>query len=225
MVNPTQITNFNLNQPELEETILFWICASGKNGKTAANCLNNLLNKWKKTNETPFNTIRKIIHKSDLPEELKKHGIGCYSSKAKSFTQLVRSNINLKTCNVDDLEAIHGIGPKTARCFLMHSRPNQKLAGLDTHVLKFLRDLGIAVPKTTPVGNVYKKIEKQFLNLADIINMEPAKLDLKIWNTYSSKNNIEIKKFLNEFSTLLKLARDKHHRDTKTPKKELFAMV
>lgn len=226
MINPKQITNFNLTIPELQETILFWISAAGKNAQTASRCLDNLLTKWKTNNETPFSVILKINHKSNLANELKEHGIGCYNNKAKSFIQLARSNINLKTCTVDDLEAIHGIGPKTARCFIIHSRPNQRLAGIDTHLLKCLKDLGLDnIPKTTPTGNTYKRIEQQFLNLADLFQIEPAKLDLKIWNVYSSKSQLEISKFINEFSILLKLARDKHHRDTKNQRKEQFVMV
>lgn len=96
------------------------------------------------------------------------------------------NELNLKSCSVDDLENIYGIGPKTARCFLIHSRPNMRFAGLDTHILKYLRGLGYEVPKTTPTGKKYKEIEQIFLNLVDKSGKSVAEFDLEIWRKYSS---------------------------------------
>jgi 3-methyladenine DNA glycosylase/8-oxoguanine DNA glycosylase len=138
MIDPTNITNYYLSYNALEEHILFWVCAAGKNGKTAAKCLDNLLNAWRPfsslyvKNPSPFRIIRDIDLSGDelisgLPEQLRIHGIGCYNNKAKTFYALANSNINLHTCSLDDLEAIHGIGPKTARCFLMHSRKGARV--------------------------------------------------------------------------------------------------
>lgn len=98
---------------------------------------------------------------------------------------MVHSNINLKTCSVEELEAIPWIGPKTARCFLVHSRKNVKYACLDTHVLHYLRDQGIDAPLSTPTGKKYKYFENIFLRLANEAKMSPAKFDLWIWNNYS----------------------------------------
>lgn len=186
MIDPTNITNYNLSHSELEEHILFWVCAAGKNGKTAARCLDNLLKSWKHYHlQTPFNTIRGIIYawNTTLPEELRKHGIGCYNNKAKTFRELAFSNLNLQTCSLDNLEAIPGIGPKTARCFLMHSRKGARVAGLDRHVLRFLREKGIDAPEATPTGKKYKVLEKEFLRLCDEAGKEPAVYDLEIWNS------------------------------------------
>lgn len=177
MIDPTNITNFNLTEEQLEEHVLWWVCAAGKNGVTAAKCLDNLLNYWKFG--SPFETIRKI---DNLEQELKRFGIGCYKSKAKAFKQLVNSGINLKTCTVEELEEIHGVGPKTSRCFLLHSRLNQRYAGLDRHLLNYLRELGYFVPKSTPTGNKYRQIEKIFLELADKSGKTISQLDLEIWS-------------------------------------------
>lgn len=193
MVDPKNITNYNLTKNELEEHILFWVCAAGKNGVTAAQCLDRFLGSAKlrakrygKKPRTPFAIIRATPDKV-LAEYMMAAGIGCYTSKAKSFRELANSGINLKTCSVDDLEAIHGIGPKTARCFLMHSRPKQRLAGLDVHILKFLKDSGYNVPKSTPTGNKYKQIEQWFLKEADKAGKAPADFDLEIWKEYREK--------------------------------------
>lgn len=195
MIDAVKITNYNLSVPELEEHILFWICAAGKNGVTSARCLDQLLSGWKpsaemvKANPTPFDIIGFINHNAYLSEEMRQCGIGCYNNKAKSFMELIQARLNLKTCSVEDLEAIHGIGPKTARCFLIHSRKDQKLAGLDTHILKFLRDKGHEVPKSTPTGKKYKALEKIFLEYADQSGMTVADFDLSIWNDYRNRKS------------------------------------
>jgi hypothetical protein len=207
MIDPIKITNFNLNDAELEEHILFWVCAAGKNGVTAAKCLDNF-NKlsrkyiiddirldtylWRKPkfynlydikNASMFDLIKSIKH-SELPRFMASAGIGCFNQKARTFLELAESNLNLKTCSVDDLEKIKGIGPKTSRCFIMHSRPNQRLAGLDVHILRFLKDKGYNVPKATPTGKKYKIIEQWFLKEADAADMDTADFDLMIWNKY-----------------------------------------
>ena len=120
------MSNYSSSDFELEEVILFWICAAGKNGVTAARCLGNLLKNWGLSfkEESPFKIIQILDRKNSLEKELKRFGIGCYTNKASFFRSLVYSGINLRTCSVDDLESIKGIGPKTARCFLIHSRRN-----------------------------------------------------------------------------------------------------
>jgi hypothetical protein len=191
MIDPTKITNYRQSARQLEEMALFWICAAGKNGKTAARCLSNLLNKWKPVaasfikNPTPFDIIKQINYRGNLAEEMRVHGIGCYNIKARSFLCLVFSLLNLKTCSVEDLEKIPGFGPKTARCFLIHSRKDQPYAGLDTHILKFMRDMGYDVPKSTPTGRKYRQLEAIFLDLARIAGKSTAEFDLMIWNAYS----------------------------------------
>jgi thermostable 8-oxoguanine DNA glycosylase len=88
---------------------------------------------------------------------------------------------------VQELESVKGIGPKTARFFLLHSRPNQEIAVLDTHILHWMRDNGIKAPKTTPSGEKYLKFEKMFIDIAKKNDISIADLDLRIWTAYSSK--------------------------------------
>ena len=131
MIDPKKITNFNCSDEELELHILFWFLAAGKNGVTAAKCLDKLLTAWKMDNFSPFEIIAEIDRRGILPDELKKFGIGCYRRKAEYFRSLLAAKLNLKTCSLEELEAIKGCGKKSARCFLIHSRPNQSYAGLD----------------------------------------------------------------------------------------------
>jgi len=202
MIDPEFITNYNLTDRELEEYILFWVCAAGKNGRTAARCLEVFLSMITFNNMSPFEAIRskdtydnlttdtmkKILseHKT-IAELMRLSGIGCYNNKSRTFIELAWSNINLKICTVDDLEKIYGIGMKTSRCFILHSRKNVRYAGLDTHILKFLKAMGYNTPKSTPTGKKYLELEAAFLNYADMVYKTPAEFDLDIWNQYSVK--------------------------------------
>lgn len=208
MVDPAKISNFNLTNDELEEVLLFWVCAAGKNGRTTARLLGHFLDDLK--NETkdkitsPFEMLRKIEkrEKKDpfirlpdgspatdwLKDKLKSHGIGNYTLRVRAFRELIDSNLDLRKCSADDLDAIIGIGPKTARAFIVHSRPKQRYAVIDTHILKYLKSLGHDVPTTTPNGKHYARLEKIFLDVCDALEVEPHKLDLAIWNHYSQRN-------------------------------------
>jgi hypothetical protein len=190
MIDPEKVTNYNQTDEQLEEFILFWVCAAGKNGRTAARCLDKFLTM--QDAPSPFAAVMKLETLPYLPGVLKECGIGCYTSKARTFFELAISNfigkLDLRTCTASDLESIHGIGPKTARCFLLHSRKNAQVAGLDTHMLKYLRSLGFDAPKSTPTGKKYLDLEKLVLHIAKEKNMTPAELDLKVWNEYSVKS-------------------------------------
>jgi hypothetical protein len=198
MINPEKISNFNLTEPELEENILFWVCAAGKNGVTSANCLNRLLTQlaegYSDYIPTPFKLIRSVIYCDKLAIKMKECGIGCYTNKSNTFWSLAHSGLDLRKCSVDELMKIKGIGAKTARGFILHTRPNQRYAVIDTHILKFLRSQGIITPKSTPgkYSKKYKELEKEFLDICDRINISPATLDLHIWNYYSLNPKTEI---------------------------------
>lgn len=193
MVDPSKITNYNLSIEQLEEHLLFWVCAAGKNGTTAARCLNRFLLSINDYSFKPFKAIRDYNKASeiDMVFLMKSCGIGCYNLKARTFKELVYSNLDLKTCATDDLESIFGIGMKTSRCFILHSRKDARVAGLDTHILKYLKEVGIKnVPKATPGSKKeYVRLEKEVLRLADEANMSPAAFDLAIWNKYAVKSN------------------------------------
>jgi thermostable 8-oxoguanine DNA glycosylase len=186
MIDATKITNYNLSYDELQEYILFWILAAGKNGTRAA----NIINKWifdVKKNEYIFDTLKNYSLGS-LVRLCTKYSTGCQCNKARSIYEIVHSNIDLTTCTPDDLEKIYGIGMKTSRCFIIHTRENAPYAGLDTHILKFLSklELDIPVPKSTPARKIYLQLEQIVLKLAKEFNMSPADFDLMIWNTYRS---------------------------------------
>lgn len=185
-IDPDHCTDFNLDKSGLELHILFWIFAAGKNGHTASRCLNNILEDYsKKTNlVVPFEILKSI---EDLPKELKRFGVGCFNNKSKCIKDLINKNFDLSTCSIEDLESVWGLGPKSVRCFLIHTRKDQNLAGLDRHVLRYLGELGYKVPKSTPNKKQYLEIEKIFIELAKSVGKTISELDLEIWTKYRKK--------------------------------------
>lgn len=179
MIDPYNITKYNQSNEQLQEVLLFWICVAGKTAAVITRRLDNFLNSL--DGGSPFDKIRGV--KEDLlPQLLKKYGIGCYNLKAKSIWELVNSNIDLRHCSIEDLEKITGIGRKTSRCFLIHSRPNIKCAGLDVHILNFLRSKGHKVPRSTPnSAKKYCEIESIFLKYVKESGKTVADFDLEIW--------------------------------------------
>lgn len=192
-VDPVNITNYELDDEQLQVVLLFWVAVAGKTAKTTSNLLESLLDQLAKMcgrRLSPFSMIRKIDKQQNdrnwLAKLMKSIGFGCYNNKAKGFLESAYSGLNLRTCTADELEKIHSIGMKTSRCFIMHSRKDTRHAGLDVHVLKWLRDQGFNVPKQTPSSKKkYIEIEKMFIELASRAGMPVADFDLKIWRQYS----------------------------------------
>lgn len=192
MIDPVRITDFNRTQDQLEELLLFCIAVAGKKASTTSIILEKFLNygrKYFKKPASPFQVILRMAEKnSDFKEFIRSFGFGCVTMKSRGFIEAAQSGLDLKTCTVKELEEIHGIGMKTSRFFVLHSRKDAGIACLDTHVLKYLKDLGYDVPKSTPPKGKYLKIEKQFLELCKKLNKVPAVFDLEIWNKYAGNS-------------------------------------
>ena len=192
MINPSDITNFNRTESELEEFLLFCILVAGKNSKVAAKKLNEFLKDGMKlvglpSDTSPFQYIQYVIDSEFLFFNiLQLYKLGQYNRIGKAFYGILKFKGSLQYISIPDLESVHGIGPKTARFFLLHTRPNQKVAVLDTHILKWLRAQGYNAPKVTPpAGLQYQTWEHCFLSEARKLDMSPADLDLTIWNSYA----------------------------------------
>jgi len=189
MINPTEITNYNRTEAELEEFLLFAILVAGKTAKTQAKKLDQFLSFIKKHNfgETPFECIQQCIG-YQLVNSMMLFKLGQYKRIGHAFKEILKFKGKLKTVTVQDLESVKGIGPKTARFFILHSRPNAQIACLDVHILKWLDDLNYPnIPLATPSKNRYGIIEKYFLTEAKKRGVTPADLDLRIWKSYSQK--------------------------------------
>jgi thermostable 8-oxoguanine DNA glycosylase len=188
-VDPNEVIRFDRTDEELQVFWLFCGCVAGKTASTQARLLAGFLEGMAMPRrgllDTPFNRIRYANERGLLLDLLIESRLGQYN---RLFKFMVASlDLDLRNCTVEQLEAIPGCGPKTARMFLMFSRPNQRFAALDTHVLKHLRANGIqAVPMTTPpAGKTYRRLEAEFLKLADASGMSVADYDLTIWKRYS----------------------------------------
>ena len=186
MINPDQITNYNRNQRELEEFLLFCIMVAGKSAKGTAQKLHQFLMR-RENNESPLEYVDALVHEElnlDLDTAMRNVRLGQYKRLGTAFRGILKFQNRLHEVSVKDLESISGIGPKTARFFVLHSRPNQQVAVLDTHILKYMYAQGYDVPKTTPPKHKYGIIEEQFLQLAHENNMSVADFDLQIWKSY-----------------------------------------
>ena len=187
-INPKKITDFNRTKADLELFAIFAVCVAGKKAQQTADKVNDHFRDTETPTKrlTPFETIKSLVKIRVFGAYLQMAKVGQYKRIYRALRDLAESGIDLKTCTVEDLEAIHGIGPKTSRFIIMHSRPNQRLATLDTHILRWMRDQGIETPKATPQSKkLYQKLEQKFLTLCDKCGMIPSQLDLKIWKQYS----------------------------------------
>lgn len=188
MIDPKNITNYNLTKEELQIRIIFWIFAAGHNAASTAKGLDKFLKSIKGTAH-PFATIRNVVKQEGwqaIEKALSTSGLGCWRKKVRTLRELAEGNLNLRTCSIADLEQIYCIGAKTARCFVLHSRKGiDNIACLDTHVLKYMRDEGIEVPKSTPTKKRYLELEQTFLTLAKKTDKTLVEFDLWIWNKYA----------------------------------------
>lgn len=185
VIDPKEITNYNRSDYELELFWLFCLFVAGKNSDVASDKLSQLL-----SNITPWQTPFEYLKEIDVFNTL-------VSIKSGQYNRLVRAineslHINLRTCNLEDLTNIYGVGPKTARFFLLHTRPQCNYAVLDTHILKWIRSHAgyNDTPKDTPQNpNEYERWSNIAIELMnkEYPGMTLADIDLLIWTEVSGR--------------------------------------
>ena len=188
MINPAEVTNYNRTQYELEEFILFCINVAGKKSSIEAPKLEVFIERAKDTTKetTPFNCIRKLIKLGRLQEIMHWAKLSPYKQRYNSYVAAVQIQ-DLQTVDLNRLLQVPGVGLKTTRFFLSHSREDFDEPMLDTHILQFLRDQGYSgAPKSTPsnvgIYNYYANVFKMF---ARTMGKSVTDLDLEIWKKYS----------------------------------------
>lgn len=183
IISPTSVTNFNRARRELEAFWLFSMFVAGKNSDFAAKKVQAVFD------QCPVNMfLFDWLRLKDIGEVLKNAKVGQYTRLTKAVSGSL--NLDLSTVSLNELMSVHGVGPKTARFFLLHSRSDCKCAVLDTHVLKFLRDNGYPLaPKATPSRKDYGAWEDIFLNICKLNypSWSIADVDLRIWKHYSGR--------------------------------------
>jgi hypothetical protein len=189
VVDPVNITNYKLNDKELEEYILFCIAVAGKTAKVVSARLDKLLiclhQEVGEKGWNPFYVVSQFTV-DELAAKIKCAGIGCHTLKARGFFAIAKMGLDLRRCTVEELEKCPGVGHKTSRFFILHTRRDAEVACLDRHILKWMSDLGYDVPKSSPQNKaVYRRVEGLFLKLARANRMSPARLDLYTWCKYS----------------------------------------
>jgi hypothetical protein len=188
MINPAEVTNYNRTQYQLQEFILFGINVAGKKSSIEAPKLEVFIERAKNiTKETlPFNCIRKLIELGRLQEIMHWAKLSPYKQRYNSYVAVSKIQ-DLQTVTLNKLLEVAGIGLKTARFFLSHSREDFDEPMLDTHILRFLRDQGHKdAPKSTPSSlPIYSYYANAFKMLARTLGKSVTDLDLEIWKKYS----------------------------------------
>lgn len=188
MIDVLNVTKYNRTEEELEEFLLFSLLVAGKKADITAKKLSLFLDsacRYGHSSVEPLRYVRFLATTGRLDSLLREFKLGQYRRLNNAFTELTTLQGKLSKVSVKKLEQITGIGPKTARFFCLHSRKDVKLAALDTHILRFLRDSGYQAPSATPSGARYTYWEQVFLGLCEDVNKSPADYDLEIWTRYS----------------------------------------
>lgn len=118
--------------------------------------------------DTPVTEPFEVLNLVDIGKKVRATRCGQYRRIISAFAYIRdMTEYDPRAWDLDTLEAIPGVGPKTARWFYQLVNPEAPVAALDTHVLKFLRDLGHDAPKVTPAkGRTYRRLEMAFVNAA-----------------------------------------------------------
>lgn len=192
MIIETDVVNYNRTPEQLEEFLLFCIFVANKPANITAKKLDEFL-RFGTISESSFEVIKRFLKGGYLDSELKRIKVGQYKRIGVCLRELVTkisSGEQLKNILFEELISIHGIGYKTASYFISCTQKNCRRMALDTHALRFLRDMKIQdVPKSTP-GNLkqYQRLEKEYLNFADKYpELKPAEFDLYVWKFYSGR--------------------------------------
>jgi hypothetical protein len=189
-VDPTEAVRYDRNDHDLENFWLFCGCVAGKTATTISTALNRFLNLIPSDSPSPFQRVRDAHTIDMLDDFLIEARLGQYGKLRRFMVEsTVERSIDLRNDSVEQLETIHGVGPKTARFFVMFTRPGARYAALDTHILKYLRHNGIDAPKITPAsGPRYTELEDAFLSLVPI-GVDVGKFDLAVWSYYSGHSD------------------------------------
>jgi hypothetical protein len=192
MIDPCNVTDHARTPAQLEEFLLFCVVVAGKNADQQARKLEGFLK-----GRRPFALIRELERKGTLEQELKRVRIGKYSLLVRGFRQLAASGIDLASCSWEDLTQFPGIGLKTAKFFVLHSREGEMHGVLDTHVLGWISEhwappgsRQVAVPRHSPQDpssyrfweTVYfGMVTARFHHSARPGSVDWAKFDLDLW--------------------------------------------
>jgi thermostable 8-oxoguanine DNA glycosylase len=194
MIDPFNVTNFHRTEEELEEYLLFCVVVAGKTATTQTRLLDKFLYPYPHNCYDPFayySPLEKISYfalNGSLLWRLKLSKLGQYTRLFKVFSELslatkIDNKLDLKICTVHDLEKFSGIGPKTSRFFILHSRPNVEHIVFDTHLSKWFYERGLVPFTATPSQkqyDIYEPICIQYLKEHEGVT-DFAQFDIDKW--------------------------------------------
>jgi thermostable 8-oxoguanine DNA glycosylase len=183
-VTPERITDFHRTDSELQSFLIFAVAVAGKNADSVAPKVNRMLKDWK---TQPFTYLRQ--NRDWIETIMREYRMGPYDQRMiPAMNGII--DLDLRTCTIADLEAIKGIGPKTSRFFMLHSRPDQEMVVLDVHLLRYCKQkFRMKVPKSTPSGKRYLAIEAEAVRRIKrrFPKTSFAEFDLNAWILMRSK--------------------------------------
>lgn len=189
-IHPCRITRFDRTPAQFEAFVLFAYFVAGYQSSTVAPRLNRFLAANVRDGETPFRAVARLAAAGTLAAQLAAFGLhGQIKRRTIGLPQLAALNVaDFATVDpaalIARLETVHGMGAKSSRFVLLHSRPDVRCAVLDRHILRFLAAAGHKVPKkfkTPKSTRQYARLEAAFLAAAHERRMTPAALDLALW--------------------------------------------
>lgn len=196
-LDPKKITKLDRTQAELEWFLLFCISTAGKDAMVQAKKINEMIDLSHKIKHYQSIGIYSIGCSDTMPinyeycsewmvEFAKLFKLGKYDLIRKSSENIFKNGIHkrLDTVTLDELLQIPGVGNKTARFFLMHSRPGFEGAVIDTHVHTWLEKVCQSdLPKPTTTAK-YISLERLWLSMVKIFFPgEPLHVvDLATWD-------------------------------------------
>lgn len=199
LIDPKFVTNFSRSTRELLVFWLFCLFVRGKSADVQAHKLYRFIERKDCLKGDVFNLT--LMGRGRIDVALRKVKAGQYDTLSRAIDEtmlwLNRDVFYLRHATVAELEEITGVGPKTARFFIMHSRRDANVAALDVHILRFI-DLStdIPVPTTTPSGKKYAELEKIFLDITVREGVKPADMDLAIWRASREKEPLNWRDYL-----------------------------
>jgi hypothetical protein len=191
MIDPNNVTNARRTAAELEEFLLFCVVVAGKNADQQAAKLERFL-----AGRRPFAFIRATHREGKLEARLREVRLGKYSLLGRSFRDLSHSSTDLGSCTWQELTAFPGIGIKTAKFFILHSREGEMHGVLDTHVLSWMGEHwpaaprgGHSVPRHSPQDpRIYRFWETVYFGMVTArhhggakARVDWAQFDLDLW--------------------------------------------
>lgn len=194
-INPKEITDLNRTTPQKEKFLLFCVLCAGKSSDVMAEKLEQLLEPLKQCRWTPLKYLVNLLVNRRLREVLEQHKIGKYKLFTDFVTYVQKWNYATHpTYNITDMKRAGlvlapGISYKTASLYRMHCF-GDKIACLDTHVLRWLRNEGFkGVPKASPSNwDTYRHWENVFLGECYKRDVEPNHFDLDLWKQATTKS-------------------------------------